>query len=124
MTPLLGQASALLPVLVFLGILFGLDSFKLVRRRALAGAILVGGAAALAVLLLHRLLPLEFLPSSAVSRYVAPVTEEAPISQEAPAPQATTAVQAELERLRRLRDEGVIVDAEYEQLRESVLKGQ
>jgi hypothetical protein len=39
------------------------------------------------------------------------------------APGQSPEVQAELDRLRRLRDEGVIVDAEYEQLRDSVLKG-
>lgn len=48
----------------------------------------------------------------------------APITGEVPAEGTTTDVQKELERLRQLRDDGVIVDAEYEQLRDSLLKGQ
>jgi hypothetical protein len=48
-----------------------------------------------------------------------------PAPPPAPPPAAAApSVQEELERLRKLRDDGVIVDAEYEQLRESVLKGQ
>jgi hypothetical protein len=54
-----------------------------------------------------------------------PVPVPAPAAPELPPPaEPPPDVQAELERLRKLRDEGVIVDAEYEQLRESVLKGQ
>lgn len=67
---------ALFPVLIFLGILFALDSFKLVRRRSLAGALAYGGAAAVAVLLLHAVLPLDHLPAPVISRYVAPPLEE------------------------------------------------
>jgi hypothetical protein len=47
-----------------------------------------------------------------------------PAAAPPPSAAAKPSVQEELDRLRRLRDEGVIVDAEYEQLRESVLKGQ
>jgi hypothetical protein len=52
-----------------------------------------------------------------------PEPPPAPAAAEPGAPGQSPEVQAELERLRHLRDEGVIVDAEYEQLRDSVLKG-
>lgn len=55
----------------------------------------------------------------------APPPAAAPAAAAEPAaPGQSDEVQKELERLRHLRDEGVIVDAEYEQLRDSVLKGQ
>lgn len=47
-----------------------------------------------------------------------------PAAAPLPAAAAKPSVQEDLDRLRKLRDEGVIPDAEYEQLRESVLKGQ
>jgi RsiW-degrading membrane proteinase PrsW (M82 family) len=68
---------ALVPVLLFLTGLQLMDSFKLVRHRAVLLALAAGGAAALACLMLHHwwfeatgLAPAQF------SRYVAPVTEE------------------------------------------------
>ena len=67
---------ALLPVLLFLGVLFAMDSFKLLRWPSLAAALAYGGVAALGVLYLHRLLPLEDVSTATVTRYVAPVTEE------------------------------------------------
>lgn len=67
---------ALLPVLLFLAVLFAMDSFKLLRWPALAAALAYGGVAALGVLYLHALLPLDDVPTAVVTRYIAPVTEE------------------------------------------------
>jgi RsiW-degrading membrane proteinase PrsW (M82 family) len=67
---------ALLPVLIFLAVLFAMDSFKLLRWRSLVGALLYGGAAAVVVLFIHDLLPLEGLSARVISRYIAPITEE------------------------------------------------
>ena len=50
---------ALLPVLLFLAVLFAMDSFKLLRWPSLAASLAYGGVAAFAVLYFHRLLPLD-----------------------------------------------------------------
>lgn len=68
---------SLLPVFLFLLALIFLDSYKLVKLRAIVQTILVGGAVAVISLLLnswllHRL-PLEL---SLYSKYVAPIIEE------------------------------------------------
>ena len=55
-----------------------MDSFKLVPLRAVAAALLAGALSAAAALWLHgSLLPFDHLPTAGVSRYIAPVTEEA-----------------------------------------------
>jgi protease PrsW len=70
-------ATALLPVLVFLAVLFLMDSFKLVPFGAVMVALLAGAVAALAALALHGwLLPASGLSTRQFSRYIAPVTEE------------------------------------------------
>ncbi len=70
-------AAALLPVLVFLAVLFLMDSFKLVPLRAVVVALCAGAVAALAALALHDwLLPASGLSPRLFSRYVAPITEE------------------------------------------------
>jgi protease PrsW len=70
-------AVALLPVLLFLGLLMLIDSFKLVRPRAVLQSILAGGLAALVAGELNGAL-LDALPlsTSAYARYVAPPLEE------------------------------------------------
>lgn len=71
-------SAALLPVILFLGTLFLMDSFKLVPIRSVAAALVAGACSALAVLWLHQsALPLGTVSPEFVSRYVAPVTEEA-----------------------------------------------
>jgi RsiW-degrading membrane proteinase PrsW (M82 family) len=69
---------ALLPVLLFLGLLVLLDSFKLVPIRSVLTALLAGGAAALVGSELNGWL-LESAKTSptAFSRYAAPAVEEA-----------------------------------------------
>ncbi|HET7207796.1 MAG TPA: PrsW family glutamic-type intramembrane protease [Terriglobales bacterium] len=66
-----------LPVLIFLGVLIYLDSYKLVRLRWVVFAIVLGGATAAASYaangLLFSRLSMEF---TAYSRYVSPVVEE------------------------------------------------
>ncbi len=71
-------AIALLPVLLFLGLLLALDSFKLVRLRTVLGVVGLGGFAGLIatqanLLLLDR----TFTDVVSFSRYVAPLIEEA-----------------------------------------------
>lgn len=68
---------SLLPVFAFLAGLVLMDSFKLVRARALVQAIVAGCVVALACFFLNRWL-LGLLPSggAAYSRYVAPAIEE------------------------------------------------
>jgi protease PrsW len=68
---------ALVPVLLLLGLLQLMDSFKLVRHTAVAGAIIAGAVAAFACLWLHDLIvaATEIRPAL-FARYVAPVTEE------------------------------------------------
>lgn len=73
----LNVAAALLPVLVFLAILFLMDSFKLVSPKAIVAALGAGAVCAAAALALHAwLLPASGLAPQMFSRYVAPVTEE------------------------------------------------
>lgn len=68
---------ALVPVLLLLALLQLMDSFKLVRHSAVAGAIMAGAVAAFASLWLHDLIVAATDVRPAVfSRYVAPVTEE------------------------------------------------
>ncbi len=71
-------AAALLPVLLFLGLLVFLDSFKLVSVRSVIVALLAGAAAALAGAEANGwLLDATGLSAVALSRYAAPVVEEA-----------------------------------------------
>jgi RsiW-degrading membrane proteinase PrsW (M82 family) len=71
-------SAALLPVILFLAALFLMDSFKLVPVRSVAAALAGGAVSALAVLWLHQeVLPIDGASPQFVSRYVAPVTEEA-----------------------------------------------
>lgn len=70
--------AALLPVLLFIGLLLLLDSFKLVRLRAVLQAIAVGGLSAVAAALLNEaLLDRLDLGLAVFTRYLAPVIEEA-----------------------------------------------
>ena len=69
--------AALLPVLVFLAVLLLMDSFKLVPFRAVIVALLAGALSALAALAFHSWLLAETgLTTGALTRYIAPVTEE------------------------------------------------
>jgi len=71
-------AVALLPVLLFLGLLVLLDSFKLVRLRSVLSALVAGLAAALAGAVLNAwLLDVTRTSPALFSRYVAPPVEEA-----------------------------------------------
>jgi RsiW-degrading membrane proteinase PrsW (M82 family) len=68
---------ALLPVLAFLVALLLMDSFKLLSRRSVLQALLAGAVAALVGARLHgALIDAWPLSSAALSRYVAPLTEE------------------------------------------------
>ncbi len=68
---------ALLPALAFLAALLLMDSFKLLSRRSVAQSLLAGAVAARAGARLHgALLDAWPLAPVALSRYVAPVTEE------------------------------------------------
>ena len=69
---------ALVPVLAFLGALVLMDSFKLVPLRAVLRSVAIGALAALAAAGLHAAI-VEWwaVPAALLSRYVAPVTEEA-----------------------------------------------
>ena len=70
--------AALLPVILFLAALFLMDSFKLVTVRSVVAALSAGAVAALSALWIHEsVLPLDDASPTIVSRYVAPVTEEA-----------------------------------------------
>jgi RsiW-degrading membrane proteinase PrsW (M82 family) len=70
-------AVGLLPVLVFLLVLIGLDSYKLVRPRWVAAALLAGFALAAGCWLVNvRLQTALAFGSTAYSRYAAPVVEE------------------------------------------------
>lgn len=70
-------AAALLPVILFLSVLVLMDSFKLIPVRTVIAALMGGGLAAVGVLWLHaHFMPPDLTPAF-VSRYVAPVTEEA-----------------------------------------------
>ena len=71
-------ALALLPALVFLAALLLLDSFKLVTRRAVLGALVVGVGAAFAASATNESLALAFgLDAAVESRTLAPLVEEA-----------------------------------------------
>jgi RsiW-degrading membrane proteinase PrsW (M82 family) len=71
------QLIAFAPALVFLSALWFMDTFRLVRKRSLASAMLYGGVAALACEALHAwLIPASVLDPRSFSRYVAPFTEE------------------------------------------------
>jgi protease PrsW len=68
---------ALAPVVIFLTMLWLMDSFKLVRPRSIVLALIYGAGAAAACEALHRwLVPAIALDAQSFSRYVAPVTEE------------------------------------------------
>ncbi len=68
----------LLPVTIFLVVLVYLDSYKLVRFRAVLIAIAAGGLSAVASYFINDLgLQLTGMSITAFSRYVAPVVEEA-----------------------------------------------
>jgi len=70
-------AVALLPVLVFLAILVLMDSFKLVSLRSVLRSIAAGGVAALLAAALNVwMLEALSLPTTTLSRYFAPLTEE------------------------------------------------
>ena len=72
-----GIPLSLLPVLTFLGLLFGMDSFKLVPPRALARSLLAGCvAAALALWLNTLILQALAVELGVYRRYDAPVLEE------------------------------------------------
>lgn len=73
----LGVPLSLLPVLAFLGLLFGMDSFKLVPVRVLARSLLAGCAAAVVALWLNtEILQRLALELGTYRRYDAPVLEE------------------------------------------------
>jgi RsiW-degrading membrane proteinase PrsW (M82 family) len=68
---------ALAPGLLFLGALWLMDTFRLVRAASIAAALLYGVGAALACETLHLwLLPASGLDPQSFSRYIAPLTEE------------------------------------------------
>jgi RsiW-degrading membrane proteinase PrsW (M82 family) len=70
-------AIALVPVVIFLLLLWFMDSFRLVRPASVAAAIGYGIVAAVAVLGLHEwLMEVHRVPAGALSRYIAPLTEE------------------------------------------------
>jgi RsiW-degrading membrane proteinase PrsW (M82 family) len=73
----LNAAVALVPVLFFLVLLVLMDSFKLVPLRAVVRLILAGAVAAFLGARLHgAILEAGLVSDTALSRYVAPVTEE------------------------------------------------
>lgn len=68
----------LIPVLLFLVLLFLLDSFKLVRVRTLVIAFIAGGISALAAYFCNTFLQTcQHIEFSFYSRYIAPILEEA-----------------------------------------------
>jgi protease PrsW len=68
---------ALAPVVIFLAVLFFMDSFRLVRPSSIVVALIYGAGAAFACEALHRwLLPAAGFEPLVFSRYVAPITEE------------------------------------------------
>lgn len=77
MTIVLGAATSILPVLVFLGLLVLIDSYKLVALRAILLSTLAGVLAALASYAINGAArPALGLDFSHYSRYIAPVVEE------------------------------------------------
>ena len=74
---MINVAIALIPVVIFLVLLWFMDSFRLVRPASIAAAIGYGVAAAVAVLGLHEwLIQAHNVPAGMLSRYIAPLTEE------------------------------------------------
>ena len=74
---MINVALALVPVVAFLVLLWFMDSFRLVRPVSVASAILYGAGVAVAVLWLHQwLIQVHHVPAGALSRYIAPLTEE------------------------------------------------
>jgi RsiW-degrading membrane proteinase PrsW (M82 family) len=70
-------AIALAPVVIFLVMLWRMDSFRLVRPASILAALAYGMGAAAAVLILHQwLLHARQVPPDLLSRYIAPITEE------------------------------------------------
>ena len=70
-------AVALAPVLLFLGVLVVLDSFKLVRYPMLAASVAAGAMAALLAWAVNvELMGLMSVSASTFSRYVSPIVEE------------------------------------------------
>lgn len=68
---------ALAPVLIFLTVLWFMDSFRLVRPWSIVKALVYGAGAAFGCELLHGwLMPASGLDSIVFSRYIAPLTEE------------------------------------------------
>jgi RsiW-degrading membrane proteinase PrsW (M82 family) len=68
---------ALAPVVAFLAMLWLMDSFRLVRPASVVAAIAYGFVAAAGILWLHDwLIHVQQVSAGALSRYVAPVTEE------------------------------------------------
>ena len=68
---------ALAPVVMFLGVMWFMDSFRLVRPASIVMALVYGAGAAFACEALHRwLLPATGFEPLMFSRYVAPITEE------------------------------------------------
>ena len=68
---------ALAPALIFLTVLWFMDSFRLVKPSSLAMALLYGAGAAFGCEALHGwLLPASGLEPQTFSRYIAPLTEE------------------------------------------------
>ena len=71
------QLIALAPALIFLVVLWFMDSFRLVRPSSIVKALLYGAVAALGCEWLHAwLMPASGLNATMFSRYVAPLTEE------------------------------------------------
>jgi RsiW-degrading membrane proteinase PrsW (M82 family) len=69
---------ALAPVVAFLALLSLMDTFRLVTRSSIARATVFGAAAAIVALWLHEWLrDAHAVTALAISRYIAPVTEEA-----------------------------------------------
>jgi RsiW-degrading membrane proteinase PrsW (M82 family) len=66
---------AILPVLAFLALLFLMDSFKLVRRSAIATAIVAGASAALLSWIAFGAIA-PATDSPVIVRYIAPISEE------------------------------------------------
>ena len=70
-------AAALLPVVGFLIVLYAMDGFKLVPIRSVLMTLAAGGCAALVSLWLWNILGLDVRTDSVVTRYDAPLLEEA-----------------------------------------------
>src|SRR5436305_10003236 len=73
----LGAMLALVPVAAFLGALLYLDSYKVVRARAVLAMVIVGaGVALLGFVVNAAALQVLHVDTTTLTRYVAPVTEE------------------------------------------------